>query len=125
MKKLDVLILAVVLVVAAAAFFAIRLFGNEADNAGGYAEIYVKNELFETVSLDKDRLIEVENADAHNLLEVKDGSIRMIEASCHSQTCVHTGARSSGGQTIVCLPNRVVVKIVGAPSEEGVDIIAN
>jgi hypothetical protein len=123
LKKLDVLIVAVVLVACAVAIFFSR-FGSGADAPGGYAEIYVKNELVDTIELREDQTIEVENSAGYNLLEVKDGGIRMVEADCLSKMCVHSGTKSFGGDTIICLPNRVVVKIVGAPAEEGVDAVA-
>ncbi|MDR3364525.1 MAG: NusG domain II-containing protein [Clostridiales Family XIII bacterium] len=122
MRKLDAIILVTVFAVSAVAFLIVNHYGG-GGNAGRYAEIYVENKPAGTIDLREDRLVEVENADGYNLLEVKDGSIRMLEADCLSQTCVNTGAKSEGGSMIVCLPNRVVVKIVGAP--EGVDIVAN
>jgi hypothetical protein len=141
LKRLDVWIIAGVFAVAAAAFFAVSHFGGAFEGAGAgtgaafegagaggagtgaVAEVYVKNELVRTLDLSEDGLVEVEDAGAYNLLEVKDGTIRMAEANCPSQTCVHTGAKSAGGSMIVCLPNRVVVKITGAPEE--VDSVAN
>jgi hypothetical protein len=126
LKKLDGIILVAVFAVGLAAFFLMNHTGGSADSPGKYAEVYVKNELVETISLSGDRLIEVENPDGYNLLQVKDGRIRMVEADCHSQTCVHLGAQSLPGQTIVCLPNRVVVKITGAsdaPAPEDVDVV--
>jgi hypothetical protein len=115
LKKLDVIILIAVFAVGLAAFFLMNHLGNNVDVPGAYAEVYVKNELVETIDLSEDRFIEVKNSDGYNLLQVKDGNIRMAEANCHSQTCVHLGAQSLPGRTIVCLPNRVVVKIIGAP----------
>ncbi len=49
----------------------------------------------------------------HNKLVIENGAVRMLEASCPDQVCVHTGAISKPGQTIVCLPNRVVIEISG------------
>jgi hypothetical protein len=133
LKRLDVWIIAGVFAAAAAAFFAVGHFSGATDGVGGvgagtgvFAEVYVINELVRTIDLREDGLIEVEGADAYNLLEVKDGTIRMAEANCPSQTCVHAGTKSASGSLIVCLPNRVVVKLTGAPEEaEEVDAVAN
>lgn len=57
------------------------------------------------------------------MIEAKDGQIRFIESSCLDQTCVHTGWLSRPGDTAVCLPNRVIVKIIGKQKSD-VDVIA-
>lgn len=50
-----------------------------------------------------------------------DGA-RMTEADCPGQDCVHTGAISAPGQSIVCLPARVSVTLVGT-ADSGVDAV--
>lgn len=117
MKKLDGIILIAVFAVGLAAFFLMNPIGGDADDSGKYAEVYVKNELVQTIDLSENRFIDVANPDGYNQLQVKDGSIRMVKADCHSQTCVHLGVQSTPGRMIVCLPNRVAVKIVGASEE--------
>lgn len=49
----------------------------------------------------------------YNTLVIETGAVHMTAASCPDQVCVHTGPISKPGQTIVCLPNRVVVEITG------------
>ncbi len=46
-----------------------------------------------------------------NYLVIKDGEAYLTEASCPDLLCVHMGKISSQGQSIICLPNRVVVEI--------------
>lgn len=55
-----------------------------------------------------------------NVIEVKDSQVRMKSANCADQVCVRTRAISKPGQTIICLPHKIVVEIkaVNAPSEE-------
>lgn len=45
-----------------------------------------------------------------NLLVIKDGTVRIAEANCPEQICVHTG-EADELKSIVCAPNRVVVAI--------------
>lgn len=51
-------------------------------------------------------------------LTVENGAIRVSEAHCPGQDCLHTGAISRTGQTIVCLPNRLVISISGAGNSD-------
>lgn len=46
-----------------------------------------------------------------NTIEVKKERIRIKSANCPDQNCVLTGFISKPGQTIVCLPHRVVIEI--------------
>ena len=50
------------------------------------------------------------------------GTVRVAESDCPNQDCVHTGAISRAGQSIVCLPARVAVTLEGAASDY--DLIA-
>ena len=53
---------------------------------------------------------------------VQNGAVRVSESDCPNQDCVHSGAISRAGQSIVCLPARVVVTLEGAASDY--DLIA-
>ena len=57
------------------------------------------------------------------VIEAEGGRIRFAASSCLDQTCVHTGWLTRAGDTAVCLPNGVIVKIVGQPSSD-IDVIA-
>lgn len=48
-----------------------------------------------------------------NLLVISDGEAAIVEASCPDHVCVKSGKVSFGGQTIVCLPHKLVVSIEG------------
>lgn len=58
-----------------------------------------------------------------NLLVIHDGSATVTEASCPDKICVHQGPISRSGETITCLPNRVMVTVIGN-KREGVDTVA-
>ena len=53
---------------------------------------------------------------------VQNGAVRVSESDCPNQDCVHSGAISRAGQSIVCLPARVAVTLEGAASDY--DLIA-
>lgn len=44
--------------------------------------------------------------------EVSGGRIRMKHSPCPNQTCVRMGKIDRPGDMIVCVPNRVVIRIV-------------
>lgn len=51
-------------------------------------------------------------------IQVHDGGVRVVEADCPNRICVRTGWRRSEGDVIVCVPNRVVIRILGRQSNE-------
>ena len=108
-RKADIILFAILLVLcAASAAFALRTGG-----AGDKVVITCEGELYGTYSLSEDREILLENSGHTNKIIIKDGTVQMAEASCHNQICVRHSAVSRAGETIVCLPNRVVVRIEG------------
>ena len=99
MKKND-LILAAAVILAACAILAFQYFGR----SGGeqYVEITVDGEPYGTFSLNEDRLV------------ISGGSAVMEWADCPDHICVDHRPVSSGGESIICLPNKVVVSVVSS-----------
>ena len=58
-----------------------------------------------------------------NRLVIEDGTARMEWADCPDQICVNHRPVSSGGESIICLPNKVVVSVVSS-KESSLDGIA-
>ena len=53
----------------------------------------------------------------------EDG-LRVSEADCPTQDCVHTGTISRSGQSIVCLPARIIIQLTGGQADPGgVDVV--
>ena len=46
-----------------------------------------------------------------NYLEIKDGSASITDANCPDKLCVHQRSISKKGETLVCLPHKVIVSI--------------
>jgi hypothetical protein len=49
--------------------------------------------------------------------------IRVLESDCPTQDCVHTGEIYRAGQSIVCLPARIIIELEGAPETGGPDVV--
>lgn len=48
-----------------------------------------------------------------NTLVIEGGSVYVTDASCPDRLCEKQGRISKNGETIVCLPNRVVITVQG------------
>lgn len=58
-----------------------------------------------------------------NLIEIKDGRVRVEEADCPNQDCVHQGWVDAAGEQIVCLPHKLTVYIVDESAETTYDVV--
>lgn len=91
------------------------------------AEIYVDGSLYRAVpmkGLAAPLEIEIVQEDRTNTVVVTSKTVCMKSADCRDKLCVKQGAIDNGLLPIVCLPNRVTVKITGSTDHSGVDIIS-
>lgn len=114
-------------------FFLILVFGigiswwSLSTNTGGdKAIVTVDGQLYGTYSLLQDQTIEVIQENGHtNYITIKDGKVSMTFSNCQNQVCVNSGAISQTKDSIVCLPNKVMIEINGSDKNEGggIDVI--
>ncbi|VBB07857.1 Hypothetical protein LUCI_3122 [Lucifera butyrica] len=88
------------------------------------AEVSVNGKVVKVIPLRQGYYDEfrVENQGHYNVIEVRGDRIRIREADCPDQICVRTGWASLVSQQIVCLPNRVAVRIISAEPSDIDDI---
>ena len=118
MKKRDFILIGAVLVLALLFWLVPRAAGIFAGEEASLVRITVGGEEYGTYSLSEDQTIEINDT---NICEIKDGEVNMTRADCPDQLCIHQGPIHIQGETIVCLPNRVVVEITGNDAEEQLD----
>lgn len=102
------ILLVVVLAVSTAAFFAVR----SEDGENRIVRIYQDGNLIDELPLGKDREIEIAGQ-YRNTVTILDGKAAITDSDCPGEDCVHSGWISGAGRSVVCLPNRVEIRIVG------------
>ena len=118
MKFKDLLLLLGILVIAFLGAIGVQILSvKEAERI----QVSVDGQVFGVYSLHKDQEIKINDT---NYLIIKDGVSDMIEADCPDQICVNQKAISKTGETIVCLPNKVIVDVKGVESGE-LDAVTN
>ena len=137
-RKADIILFIALVVLGLAASAALSLSHGEA-GAGAKVIIESGGDLYAKYPLSEDRTIVVPapkqgkvdapaadpdaNASAqydyYNVVTISGGSVSVTEASCKNQVCVRHGAITSPGESIVCLPNRLVVRIEDGSGEGG------
>lgn len=107
----DVAVLLVLLALVAAVLCLIFLPSD-----GKTAEVYVDGEKYATLRLDRDERIVLD----HLTIIVSGGAVWVEDADCKDKICEKTGKISKEGQSIVCLPNRVIIRILGKGEVEAI-----
>lgn len=107
-KKADIILALIIVIAGIAASFYLS-FGDTAK--GSEAVVYVNNKIYGTYSLLEDKEVTVTRQNYTNKITIKEGNISMNFSNCHSQDCVKQGKIHSPSQSIICLPNKVVVEI--------------
>ena len=112
-QKGDWLAIAVTLLLAATVFLA--FMPRKTANAPA-AEIYLDGKLIRSVSLDTDCEFVV-TGDYTNTVTVFNGEIAVTGSDCPGSDCIHSGWSGSTGRSIVCLPNRMEIRVVSAAGD--------
>ena len=79
---------------------------------GSMLSVYQEGALTKELSLDSDVEFVIEG-DYKNVITIKDGKAAITESDCPGTDCVHSGWIHEAGRSIVCLPNRVELRIEG------------
>ena len=118
MKKGDIILICIILCMAALGF-GIMIFGNRGD--GGTLTVTIDGKVYGTYDMSKDQEITMDESTGYNRFEIKDGVVSMVEADCPDQYCVEHAAIHREGETIVCLPHKVVLEITEGDVQKEVD----
>jgi hypothetical protein len=68
-------------------------------------------------SLKEDRLVPVKGKLGTTWVKMTEGGVRIVDSPCPYKLCVKSGLIRRSGQTLICLPNRVIVRIAGDEGE--------
>lgn len=115
-------IVLVMAVVAVSVFLIIQSAAGAGDGADLEVSISVNGKVVQVLPLvGENRQLTVEGYRGTSYIEIGGGRVRMEDSACPDKLCVRTGWISRAGDSIVCLPNRVVIEI--RSSEGGPDVV--
>lgn len=116
------IIVVLILTLLSLGFIKIQAFSNE----NKFVSIQVNGKEVKKIIFDKKivgKKIPIESEYGFNLIEIDDEKVRVIEADCPDKIDVKQGYISKIGETIICLPNRMVVEIKGIEKGDAIDIM--
>lgn len=119
MKKLDFVIIIIVIFIALLGFLYIQ-YGRDTDFDNKKVEIYIDGELYDSYRLTDDinEEIVIKTELGTNIIKLYDNGANIIDSDCPDKICVNDGFISDPGEMLVCLPNKVVVEIKGQKDDK-------
>lgn len=118
----DIIFIAALLLMAAAGLVYLFVFRD----SGNVVEVTVDGEIYGVYSLSENITCEIrtgKNDENINRFVIADGKVYMQDASCPDGICVAHRPIFRDGESIVCLPNRVVVTVITQETEDSADIV--
>lgn len=121
---MDIVLILVVLAIG----IGILLVTRSGREQGAYVVVMVQNREVARYSMTNNEVYDINanngnngDNDYTNKIEINDGRVRMIEASCPNHLCIRQGWIRFEGQSIICLPNKVTVIVRG--TGDGFDFV--
>lgn len=105
----DAILIAVLLLLGGALAVFLRLTRQD----GGYVSVQVDGEQLMELPLSADTQVVLGSGEHTNTLAIENGVARVVEATCPDRICVNQGAVRYEGESIVCLPHKLVITVEG------------
>lgn len=112
-RKADIILAAFLIAAGLAASF----FLSMGDETGRMVYITAGGREYAHYPLSEDRTVPIEREGHINKITIKGGKVSMVFSDCQGQDCIQRGEISRTSQSIICLPNKVVVEIRGDSAE--------
>ena len=115
-KKNDMVLLLIILVIASAIGIIWKVYNKQ--ETGVKVVVSVDGKEYGVYTLEQDRVVEIEGKIGKNTMEIKDGTVMMIQAVRPDQYCVQHKAIDKNGEKIICLPGTIIIEILGGENNE-------
>lgn len=117
-KKADLILLCVIIGIGAILGLVLLLTRS----AGASVQIRVDGKVVQTFPLSVDRSYTINGAEGGiNELVIENNSARLIGADCPDALCVNMGTIRYNGESIICLPHKAVIEVIGGQAPEADD----
>lgn len=106
MNKSDIKLLIIIVIIAILLLLLIR------GKTGSYAYVYYENKVIKKIDLNIDEIYTVSGYNGDIVIEVKNKSIAVIKETSPLNICSKQGFVKTSIEPIICLPNKIIVKII-------------
>lgn len=124
-RKFDVAIVLFFLFIALISYGISRYGIDEYDKK--YIMIYSDNQLYQKIAVTDDefrKTIPIENKYGHNTVKIYDGGVSVTDSDCPDEICMQEGFIDKPGESIICLPHKLLIEIDGTKKEKDTEVDA-
>ena len=89
------------------------VFQNTNRHTGQFVLIQMAPNSEKKINLDANQQIKLKNAHGTAIVQIQNHRARIVESSCPHQYCVQMGWIDKIGEMAICIPNRLIIEIVG------------
>ena len=107
MNKKDIILIIIILIFSTLIFIYYKLNNNEVENA----IVYHKKDIILNIDLNINNTYQVEGDNGIVKIEVNNKRIKVIEENSPYHLCSKQGYISRPNESIICLPNRIIIEI--------------
>ncbi|MFV0362060.1 MAG: NusG domain II-containing protein [Suipraeoptans sp.] len=112
-KKIEFLIIGIILSMG----IAFMIYANVNSEESTSVIITVNQIFYGKYNLNENQTISIQNQEVSNTLIIENGQIYMEHANCPDGYCITQGKKSRSNESIICLPNEVVVEVQKSDDE--------
>ncbi len=85
---------------------------------GSFVVVEVDQQEVARVPLSMDRVLHISGKLGETEVEIRDGKTRILRSPCKNKVCIKTGYIRYADRMAACIPNGVVVRVVGSSHRE-------
>jgi len=115
----DLILITALLAVVTVAGLCLWLVRGEGDTV----TVTVDGQTFGVYSLTEEREVVITTHRGSNTLVIRDGKARITHADCPDGICANHRPIHRAGESIVCLPHKVVVTVTATVAEDAPDVV--
>lgn len=117
-KKNDIYLIVFAILIGTVCLIATKLYQNSNIISNTQVVVTIDKNEYGRYNLDEDLELKIKTEYGYNTLIIKDNSAYISEANCRDHICISQKTISNFGETIVCLPHKLVVEIKGGENSE-------
>lgn len=121
----DIILIISLCIIAGIACFLLYIKNDE--TKAFQIQILIDGELYDTYDYNLDEGIYKEIVvNTGNTIVIENGEVYMKDAACPDRLCISQGKISRAGESIICLPHKLVVRIVdvsGSDTDDRLDVM--
>lgn len=120
LKKLDLFIIICLFLISFTPLFFMNASANTQIESK-FLNIKVSGEVLETLPLSTNKTFDIETSHGINTLKIENGKVFMIDADCRDKICINAKSISNVYESIICLPNEIIIEIKGKDKNQSDD----